>query len=63
MRRAPRFGIEEVEMKRCTKCEVEKPVGEFYENPRSPDGLSYWCKGCNREAREERRARKAAQPD
>lgn len=36
-------------MKRCSKCEIEKPKSEFYRDSRSKDGLSYTCKSCNSE--------------
>jgi hypothetical protein len=30
----------------CTKCNIEKPIGEFYQNTRYRDGYNGWCKGC-----------------
>lgn len=30
----------------CTKCGVEKPLGEFYKRSHSPDGLTPMCKSC-----------------
>ena len=30
----------------CTKCKVEKDVGEFYNRKASKDGLMYECKSC-----------------
>jgi hypothetical protein len=33
--------------KKCTKCGVEKDLGEFYRKKRYKDGLSYWCKKCS----------------
>jgi hypothetical protein len=38
-----------VQIKKCSKCEKEKPVKQFYKHARSPDGLSVWCKECRRE--------------
>jgi 5-methylcytosine-specific restriction endonuclease McrA len=32
----------------CTKCGVEKDVGEFAKHSNSKDGLQYWCKECKR---------------
>lgn len=34
-------------MKRCAKCGVEKPLGEFHKRARSPDGLRARCKPCH----------------
>jgi hypothetical protein len=33
--------------KTCSHCNVEKPVGCFYRNKRTPDGFSYRCKQCD----------------
>lgn len=33
-------------MKRCARCGVEKPSGEFRRNSKSPDGLHPYCKSC-----------------
>jgi hypothetical protein len=41
-------------MKRCTKCEIEKPLDEFHKAARSPDGRQYWCKVCSIAASRER---------
>lgn len=30
----------------CTKCGVEKPLGEYNKNKRSKDGLGVWCRCC-----------------
>ena len=30
----------------CTKCNVEKPVGEFHKNKSKPSGLHVHCKTC-----------------
>jgi hypothetical protein len=32
----------------CTKCDREKPVGEFYTSSSTRGGYSYWCKECSR---------------
>lgn len=41
--------------KDCTKCQENKPVGEFVTNRANKDGLSYWCKDCFRIYREANR--------
>ena len=33
-------------MKRCSKCSVEKSLAEFYKDKTKKDGLQYWCKQC-----------------
>jgi len=35
-----------VKTKVCTKCGVEKPVGEFHKGKYSTDGLRCYCKKC-----------------
>ncbi len=37
-------------MKRCTKCKKWKDESEFGKQPKSKDGLRYWCKNCVRES-------------
>lgn len=32
--------------KKCTKCEVIKPITEFYRRKNARDGLKSWCKAC-----------------
>jgi len=39
--------------KMCTKCKIEKSVGEFYKNRRLKDSLSIWCKACQGESQKE----------
>jgi 5-methylcytosine-specific restriction endonuclease McrA len=34
--------------KRCSKCEEWKDRSEFGKDKKQKDGLSYWCKECNR---------------
>lgn len=34
-------------MKRCRKCNEEKPASEFYKNRTSSDGLQSYCKPCH----------------
>ena len=36
------------EPKRCPKCDVTKPAGEFYSHGSAKDGLSQRCKDCAR---------------
>lgn len=33
-------------MKTCTKCKVEKPVGEFSKDRSQVTELKIWCRGC-----------------
>ena len=35
--------------KKCTKCNRELPISEFYKDNRAKDGLQCWCKGCKSE--------------
>ena len=37
------------EKKKCTKCERELSINDFYKNRAAPDGLEYWCKDCKRD--------------
>ena len=32
--------------KKCSKCQVNKPLSEFGRCAKSPDGLNSWCKEC-----------------
>lgn len=36
-------------MKRCSRCETERPVEEFNRHKGTKDGLNSWCKPCYRE--------------
>ena len=38
---------ESVITKRCSKCNSEKPVVEFFKNHSNKDGYHYWCKRCD----------------
>jgi hypothetical protein len=33
-------------IKICTKCKIEKTIDSFNKDPRTKDGLGYWCKEC-----------------
>lgn len=37
-------------MKRCPKCDTDKPIAEFYAKPERHDGLSGWCIPCENQA-------------
>ena len=37
----------------CSKCKVEKDVGEFYKDRTARDGLQYKCKPCAKSATRE----------
>lgn len=38
----------EIKIKTCTRCKTEKPFDDFYKNRAQKDGLSNWCRGCNK---------------
>ena len=40
-------------MKKCNKCNIEKPLSEFYKDKSTKDGLSYNCKECKNSYRKE----------
>ena len=33
-------------MKTCTKCNIEKPLSEYYKAKSNKDGLMTWCRTC-----------------
>lgn len=37
---------EEIKLKKCLKCKIEKIINEFYKNKNSKDGLYAYCKSC-----------------
>ena len=41
-------------MKRCLRCQSEKPLDSFGLNRDTTDGLTRWCRECTREARRKR---------
>jgi len=44
-------------MKKCTKCKIEKELTEFHIEKRAKDGLSFYCKVCESERSKEKRIR------
>ena len=36
-------------MKQCSKCKKQKDESKFGKNPKSKDGLAYWCRDCEAE--------------
>ena len=36
-------------MKKCSKCEIEKPFNEFYKDPKVKNGLRSSCKSCHKQ--------------
>ena len=36
-------------MKKCSKCKIEKELGEFNKRPDSRDGLNAACRGCTKQ--------------
>ena len=58
-------------MKICPKCSLSKAASEFHNNKRNQDGLSSWCKLCNKQRyadnqerlNEENKARYWADPE
>jgi hypothetical protein len=35
-----------MEIKVCTRCDVEQPIAEFYKRKQAKDGRQSWCRGC-----------------
>jgi WhiB family redox-sensing transcriptional regulator len=62
MRRANMAGVaacvpdDDCDDKRCTGCDSWLPVAEFSHDASKEDGLSYWCRGCQRRRRQEKEA-------
>ena len=40
-------------MKRCSKCNVDKPLDVFSKCAANKDGLQRWCKECSKAAKKE----------
>lgn len=36
--------------KRCSGCDTEKPLGDYYRSSRYRDGRQVWCKSCSLQA-------------
>jgi len=49
-------------MKRCSRCQTEKPFDSFAKDRKAKDGHSSRCKQCMREATRERDQRQAIGP-
>lgn len=45
----------EIELKKCTKCGVPKPLTEYWRHPQGKDRLQARCKDCLRDAHKEQR--------
>lgn len=43
-------------MKRCPRCKQEKPIDDFGNNRRTPDGKNYYCRECVRKRSFERQS-------
>lgn len=50
-------------MKNCSKCKFNKEQSEFYRSSKSKDGLSSWCKQCNKDYGKIRRKQGYKPPD
>lgn len=47
----------DIKTKPCTRCLIPKPLSAFNKAPENPDGRRAMCKTCEREVREEKKAR------
>jgi len=43
-------------MKKCSRCDTEKPTSEYHKDRRNSTGLYGWCKNCAKEKAREYRA-------
>lgn len=43
--------MSEARLKICTWCKLEKPLSEYSKKSKTPDGLRYNCKACDKEYR------------
>lgn len=45
-------------VKRCTRCDVERELGDFTRDSGRPDGLAQWCRECWKSYRQQAQIRK-----
>ena len=45
-------------MRKCRVCGKEKPLTEYYKNPKSTGGKDTWCKACAKDRAEKYRRSK-----
>jgi hypothetical protein len=45
-------------LKKCSICQENKPLTEYYKDNNSPDGKGYWCKKCTRLNAQERKKKR-----
>lgn len=50
-------------LKKCARCEEEKPFDQFAKHKRARDGLQAYCRKCNTQAKRESVARHSGLPD
>jgi hypothetical protein len=41
---------ENIKMKKCSKCGIEKLFSEFCKDTKHKDGLTSWCLDCSKES-------------
>ena len=46
--------------KQCTKCNKKKDIKHFFKRAATADGLNPWCRDCDREYKQNRRAAKSS---
>jgi hypothetical protein len=42
-------------VKRCTRCQKQRPLSDFSRDAQKPDGLRYWCRDCERDYQSDRK--------
>jgi len=40
------YNMNEINTKKCTKCNINKPFTDFHKNKNNKDGRQFWCKIC-----------------